>query len=69
MLVTLIAVVLPLSLPVGIQDRLTTGAINLVIGLAVAGILTGLARSTVRLEPHRPRENYTETLPWQDPSD
>lgn len=66
-LLTLIAVVLPLSLPVDIESKLTTGLINLVIGLAITGILTGLAPSTVRIEPHRPRQNYDETVEWPDP--
>ncbi|AHH93821.1 DUF6069 family protein [Kutzneria viridogrisea] len=68
-LLTLIAVVLPLSLPVNWDSKITTGLINLVIGLVITGILTGLAPSAVRMTPpppHRPREDYDETVEWPD---
>jgi hypothetical protein len=69
-LLTLIAVVLPLSLPVDLASRLTTGLINLAIGLAVVSILTSFAPGTVRLEPPRQPQRhigpYDETVEWRD---
>jgi len=65
-LVTKIAVVLPLSLPVDLASRVTTGLINLVIGLAVTGILTSFAPGTVRIEqPQRHIGPYDETVEWR----
>ena len=68
-LLTLIAVVLPLSLPVDLASRLTTGLINLAIGLAVSGILTSFAPGTVRIEPPHQQQRhvgpYDETVEWR----
>ena len=74
-LLTLIAVVIPLSLPVDLASRLTTGLINLVIGLGVTSILTSLAPGTVRLTapqqpmpPQQPQRHigpYDETVEWR----
>src|ERR1700741_4377946 len=52
-LLTAIAVVVPLSLPVPWSHKLATAAINLVIGIAITAILNGVARSALR-RPRRP---------------
>lgn len=44
-LVTAIGVVLPLSLATGLDARLTTAILNLVIGLSIVFTLSGVARS------------------------
>lgn len=71
-LLTLIAVVLPLSLPVDLASRVTTGLINLAIGLAVTGILTSFAPGTVKIEPTHQQQPpqrhigpYDETVEWR----
>lgn len=50
-LLTAIAVVVPLSLDVEMSSKLATALINLVIGIAITAILNGVARSAWR----RPR--------------
>ena len=50
-LLTAIAVVVPLSLAVAWETKLATGVINLVIGLAITVILNGVARSAWRVRP------------------
>ena len=47
-LLTLIAVVVPLSLTVEWEHKLATAIINLVIGIAITSILNGVARSAYR---------------------
>ncbi|RSM60386.1 hypothetical protein DMH04_54125 [Kibdelosporangium aridum] len=47
-LLTAIAVVVPLSLPVSWESKLATALINLVIGIAITSILNGVARSAYR---------------------
>jgi uncharacterized protein DUF6069 len=50
-LLTAIAVVVPLSLTVAWETKLATGGINLVIGIAITAILNGVARSAWRMAP------------------
>ena len=73
MLVTAIAVVVPLGLSVEWESRLATAGINLVIGLAIAATMTGVARSAWQ-PPPPPAGQYGETgetgapgmpPPWQ----
>ena len=54
-LVTLIGVVLPLSLDVGVDDRFGTAMLNLTIGLVITGLVSGVARvaRTPDLPPRR----------------
>jgi hypothetical protein len=62
-LLTAIAVVVPLSLPVDWEPKLATAAINLVIGIAITAILNGVARSAYRPAqppPGDPRGRYGE---------
>lgn len=47
-LLTAIAVVVPLSLQVAWEHKLATAVINLVIGIAITSILNGVARSAYR---------------------
>ncbi|MTD54903.1 DUF6069 family protein [Amycolatopsis pithecellobii] len=47
-LVTLIAVVLPLSLPVALDTKIATGLLNLVIGLTITSLLVTTAGSALR---------------------
>lgn len=53
-LLTAIAVVVPLSLPVDWESKLATAVINLVIGIAITAILNGVARSAWRVAPPPP---------------
>lgn len=48
-LLTLIAVVVPLSLPVEWEHKLATAIINVVIGIAITSILNGVTRSAYRV--------------------
>ena len=61
-LLTAIAVVVPLSLPVDWEPKLATAAINLVIGIAITAILNGVARSAFRRPqpPSGPAGRYGE---------
>jgi len=47
-LLTAVAVVVPLSLSVEWEQKLATAIINLVIGIAITSILNGVARSAYR---------------------
>jgi len=51
-LLTLIAVVIPLTLIAGLDDRLGTAALNLVLGLVITALVSGVARTaaTPRLD-------------------
>ena len=53
-LLTAIAVVVPLSLQVDWESKLATAVINLVIGIAITTILNGVARSAYRRVPQPP---------------
>lgn len=57
-LLTAIAVVVPLGLPVPWEHKLATAVINLVIGIAITSILNGVARSAWR-GPRR-RDPYVD---------
>jgi hypothetical protein len=50
-LLTAIAAVAPLSLDLNLASRLATAVINLVIGIAIISILTGIARGATRPTP------------------
>lgn len=50
-LVTLIAVVLPLTLDATVDDRVGTALLNLTIGLVITGLVRGVARAA--RVPHR----------------
>jgi Family of unknown function (DUF6069) len=63
-LLTAIAVVVPLSLPVDLNSKLATGLINLVIGIAVTSILNGVARSAYRRSPG-PADRLGTAPPWE----
>jgi Family of unknown function (DUF6069) len=69
-LLTAIAVVVPLSLPVEWAHKLATAIINLVIGIAITSILNGVARSAYR-RVHRPPPGGepgptgAPGMPWQ----
>jgi hypothetical protein len=70
-LLTAIAVVVPLSVPVDMSSKLATALVNLVIGIAITSILNGVARSAWR----RPQSSRGEPgpagapgmSPWQTP--
>ncbi len=73
MLLTALAVVVPLSLPVDWESKLATAVINLVIGIAITTILNGVARSAYRRTPTPPPGGAPGTAgapgmpppPWQ----
>lgn len=50
-LLTVIAVVVPLTLPADMSSKLAAALINLVIGIAITSILNGVARSAYRRTP------------------
>lgn len=60
-LVTLIAVVLPLTLTVAPSAKIATAAINLVIGLAIAAVVNSMAASARTL--HRRRTGQQNAAP------
>jgi Family of unknown function (DUF6069) len=70
-LLTAVAVVVPLSLPVEWEPKLATAGINLVIGIAITTILNGVARSAYRRVPRPPPGGEPGpaaapgTPPWQ----
>ena len=53
-LLTAIAVVVPMSLAVAWENKLATAVINLVIGIAITSILNGVARSAYRVRQPPP---------------
>lgn len=73
-LVTLIAVVVPLTLEVELSTKIATGLINLILGLAIASIISNMAVSAralnqrkraERVAPNRyPQARYPETRQW-----
>lgn len=71
LLLTAIAVVVPLSLPVAWEHKLATAVINLVIGIAIVSILNGVARAAWRrpgpADPYGQPDPYSESgqPPWQ----
>jgi len=68
-LLTAIAVVVPLSLATPWSSRFATAGINLVIGLAITVILNGVARSAVRRPPRTARQfNQQQPGRYVDPS-
>jgi uncharacterized protein DUF6069 len=67
-LITLIAVVLPLTLTVALSAKIATAAINLVIGLAIAAVVNSMAASARTL--HRRRTQSAAPPPtkqWPNP--
>jgi hypothetical protein len=60
-LVTLIAVVLPLTLTVALSAKIATAVINLVLGLAIAAIVSSMAASARTL--HRSRSKPPAAVP------
>jgi hypothetical protein len=60
-LVTLIAVVLPLTLSVAPSAKIATAAINLVIGLVIAAVVNSMAASARTL--HRRRTTQQKPAP------
>jgi hypothetical protein len=69
MLLTAIAVVVPLALPVEWTSKLATAVINLVIGIAIVAILNGVARAAWRRPPgsagaYDERGRYGEPGPY-----
>jgi hypothetical protein len=65
-LVTLIAVVLPLTLTVAPSAKIATAAINLVIGLAIATVVNSMAASARTLHRRRSQQNAAppQTRQW-----
>jgi Family of unknown function (DUF6069) len=65
LLLTAIAVIVPLSLPVAWEHKLATAVINLVIGIAITTILNGVARAAWRRpgpgDPYGQPDPYGET--------
>lgn len=55
-LVTLIAVVLPLSLAVAYETKIATGLLNLVIGLVITLLLVSVAGNALKVATRRHRE-------------
>lgn len=47
-LATVISVVFPLALDVGVDDRVGTAMLNLTIGLVITGLISGVARVSLR---------------------
>jgi hypothetical protein len=67
-LVTLIGVVLPLSLGVGVPTKIATALLNLAIGLVITLLVVGTANSALRLPGVRAvREAYPPTREWDQP--
>lgn len=66
-LLTAIAVVVPLSLQVDWAPKLSTAAINLVIGIAITAILNGVAHSAYRPAPQGPPGRRGEPGPYGEP--
>lgn len=65
-LVTAIAVVLPLTLTVGMEAKIATAAINLVIGLVIASLVSSMAASARTL--HRRKKSRVEQQPPPPPA-
>ncbi|MET9263949.1 DUF6069 family protein [Amycolatopsis sp. NPDC004079] len=65
-LVTAIAVVLPLTLTVGMEAKIATAAINLVIGLVIASLVSSMAASARTLH-RRKRSSRAEQQPPPPP--
>jgi uncharacterized protein DUF6069 len=65
-LVTLIAVVLPLTLAVAPSAKIATAAINLVIGLVIAAVVNSMAASARTLHRRRSQQNAAppQTRQW-----
>jgi Family of unknown function (DUF6069) len=63
-LVTLIAVVLPLTLTVEPSAKIATALINLVLGLAIATIVSNMAASA-RSVHRRKRNDLAQTRRWE----
>ena len=69
-LVTLIAVVLPLTLEVELSTKIATALINLVLGLAIATIVTNMAASARTLHRRKQTghpERIAPTREWDRP--
>ncbi|MBP2328775.1 hypothetical protein JOF56_009160 [Kibdelosporangium banguiense] len=66
-LMTLIAVVLPLTLTVEIGGKIATAVINLAIGLAITIVLNTVAASARTVRAGRP--NDAPTRQWDQPPD
>ena len=64
-LLTLIAVVLPLSLDVSLDNRIATALLNLVIGLVMTLLLLNLSNSAMRRATTRTGD--TRVMPQQPP--
>ncbi|MFL6125175.1 DUF6069 family protein [Actinophytocola sp.] len=66
-LLTLIAVVMPLSLSVDRASTIFTGILNLLIGLVITLLLNSVVTSAARLapEPRTPRDSTAETVQWR----
>ncbi|HEX4087200.1 MAG TPA: DUF6069 family protein [Trebonia sp.] len=62
-LVTLIAVVYPFSSGAPLEQKVATAAVNLVLGLAIASLLTATAARAIRRTVPRPRPNPLDNGP------
>jgi len=63
-LLTLIGVVLPLSLSVSWETKIATGLLNLVIGLVITLLLTGLSGSALRRKAPPKDDTRLMTREW-----
>lgn len=63
-LVTLIAVVLPLTLTVELSTKIATALINLVLGLAIATIVSNMAESARTLHRRKAAGGLAPTRQW-----
>ncbi|MFI5610273.1 DUF6069 family protein [Amycolatopsis sp. NPDC051903] len=68
-LITLLGVVLPLTLSVGLDAKIATGAINLVIGLVIASVVSSMGTNARALYQHKhaSRAGMPERQ-WHEPS-
>jgi lysylphosphatidylglycerol synthetase-like protein (DUF2156 family) len=66
-LVTLIAVVLPLTLTVEVSAKVATAAINLAIGFVITVIVHGMAASARMMYRRRQASEPAPTRPWNQP--
>jgi hypothetical protein len=66
-LVTLIAVVLPLTLTVAPSAKIATAAINLVIGLVIAAVVNSMAASARTLHRRRTQQSAPPQARQQGP--
>ena len=65
-LATIVAVVFPFSTTAPVSQKIATGFVNLVLGIAIGTLLAGVAGRAVRRR--RPSDGYDESTPPPPPS-